>query len=66
MKAIGQFKEIISMENMAPALVDKIFWYQEPIFQARQTFHTLMFLTKAIWSTQLNQLPPYSGLCRRD
>ncbi|MDG5824303.1 hypothetical protein MRX58_12285 (plasmid) [Xylella fastidiosa subsp. pauca] len=35
MKAIGQFKEIISMENMAPALVDKIFWYQEPIFQAR-------------------------------
>ncbi|KXB17371.1 type IV secretory system conjugative DNA transfer family protein [Xylella fastidiosa] len=34
-KAIGQFKEIISMENMAPALVDKIFWYQEPIFQAR-------------------------------
>ncbi len=23
------------MENMAPALVDKTFWHQEPIFQAR-------------------------------
>ena len=34
-KAIGMAKEIISMENMPPALVDKIFWYQEPIFQAR-------------------------------
>ena len=34
-KAIGMAKEIISMENMPPALVDKIFWFQEPIFQAR-------------------------------
>ncbi|MCW5223641.1 conjugal transfer protein TraG (plasmid) [Verminephrobacter aporrectodeae subsp. tuberculatae] len=34
-KAIGMAKEIISMENMPPALVDKIFWYQEPVFQAR-------------------------------
>ncbi len=34
-KAIGTTKEIVSMENMLPALVDKIFWYEEPIFQAR-------------------------------
>lgn len=34
-KAIGMEKEIISMENMLPALVDKIFWYKEPVFQAR-------------------------------
>lgn len=34
-KGIGPDKEIISMENMLPALVDKIRWYQEPIFQAR-------------------------------
>ena len=34
-KAIGTDKEIISMENMPPALVSKIFWYQEPAFQAR-------------------------------
>jgi type IV secretion system protein VirD4 len=34
-KAIGQEKAIVSMENMPPALVSKIFWYKEPIFQAR-------------------------------
>jgi type IV secretion system protein VirD4 len=34
-KAIGMDKEIISMENMPPALVDKIFWYKEAIFQSR-------------------------------
>jgi type IV secretion system protein VirD4 len=34
-KAIGQDKEIISMENIPPALVDKIFWYKEPVFQQR-------------------------------
>lgn len=34
-KAIGMDKEIISMENMLPALVSKIFWYQEPVFKAR-------------------------------
>jgi type IV secretion system protein VirD4 len=34
-KGIGQEKEIVSMENMLPALVSKIFWYKEPIFQAR-------------------------------
>lgn len=34
-KAIGQAKAIISMENMPPALVDKVFYYKEPIFMAR-------------------------------
>lgn len=34
-KDIGQDKEIVSMENMRPALVDKIFWYLEPVFQGR-------------------------------
>jgi len=34
-KAIGMEKEIISMENIPPALVDKIFWYMEPVFQGR-------------------------------
>lgn len=34
-KDIGQAREILSLENMKPALVDKIFWYQEPIFEAR-------------------------------
>lgn len=34
-KDIGQEKAIISMENMRPALISKIFWYKEPIFQAR-------------------------------
>ena len=34
-KAIGMEREIVSMENMPPALVDKIFWYKEPVFTAR-------------------------------
>lgn len=34
-KDIGQEKEIISMENMRPALVSKVFWYKEPIFIPR-------------------------------
>ena len=34
-KAIGIDKEIISMENMLPALVSKIVWYKEPAFIAR-------------------------------
>lgn len=34
-KAIGMTKEIVSMENVLPALVDKIFWYKEPVFIAR-------------------------------
>jgi type IV secretion system protein VirD4 len=34
-KAIGTDKEIISMENMPPALADKIFWFKEPVFQRR-------------------------------
>ncbi|MDR2207465.1 MAG: type IV secretory system conjugative DNA transfer family protein [Azoarcus sp.] len=34
-KAIGIEKEIISLENMVPALVDKIRWYKEPVFMRR-------------------------------
>jgi type IV secretion system protein VirD4 len=34
-KAIGTDKEIVSMENMPPALVDKIFWFNEPVFTRR-------------------------------
>jgi type IV secretion system protein VirD4 len=34
-KAIGMEKAIVSMENMLPALVDKIFWYKEPVFVGR-------------------------------
>jgi type IV secretion system protein VirD4 len=34
-KAIGMEKEIISLENVPPALVDKIFWFKEPVFQKR-------------------------------
>ncbi len=34
-KSIGQEKAIISMENMPPALISKIFWYKEPVFTAR-------------------------------
>jgi type IV secretion system protein VirD4 len=34
-KAIGVNKEIVSMENMLPALVDKIFWFKEPVFVER-------------------------------
>ena len=34
-KEIGMEKEIISLENMRPALVDKIFWYKEPVFVGR-------------------------------
>lgn len=34
-KGIGPDKEIISLENMLPALVDKIRWYQEPVFIER-------------------------------
>lgn len=34
-KAIGKEKAIVSMENMLPALVSKIFWYKESVFQAR-------------------------------
>jgi type IV secretion system protein VirD4 len=34
-KDIGQDAEIVSMENMRPALADKIRWYREPVFAAR-------------------------------
>lgn len=34
-KAIGQDKAIISLENVPPALVSKVFWYKEEIFQSR-------------------------------
>ena len=34
-KEIGTEKAIISLENMRPALVKKIRWYEDPIFQAR-------------------------------
>lgn len=34
-KEIGTDKEIINLENVKPALVDKIFWYKEPVFMAR-------------------------------
>jgi type IV secretion system protein VirD4 len=34
-KEIGTDREIISLENMRPALVDKIRWYDEPVFQRR-------------------------------
>ena len=35
-KALGEDKCIISMVNVVPAVVDKIFWYEEPIFIARE------------------------------
>ena len=35
-KEIGMDKEIISLENVKPALVNKIFWYKEPVFTARE------------------------------
>jgi type IV secretion system protein VirD4 len=34
-KEIGTEKAIISLENMRPALVKKIRWYEDPIFKAR-------------------------------
>ena len=34
-KGIGMEKEIVSLENVPPALVDKVFWYKEPVFQQR-------------------------------
>lgn len=34
-KDIGMDHEIIALENTKPALVKKIFWYKEPVFQAR-------------------------------
>lgn len=34
-KAIGMEKAIVSLENMPPALVSKIFWYKEPVFKSR-------------------------------
>ena len=34
-KSIGMDKEIISLENVPPALVDKIFWFNEPVFKSR-------------------------------
>lgn len=34
-KEIGIDKAIVSMENMRPALVNKVFWYKEPTFLAR-------------------------------
>lgn len=39
-KTIGQDKEIISLENVPPALVDKIRWYQEPVFDGRARLPT--------------------------
>lgn len=39
-KEIGFDKEIISMENMRPALVDKIKWFNEPVFQKRANMPT--------------------------
>lgn len=37
-KAIGTKKAIVSLENMMPALVDKVFWYKEPIFIERRKY----------------------------
>lgn len=34
-KSIGMENEIVSLENTPPALVSKVFWYKEPVFQAR-------------------------------
>lgn len=34
-KEIGTDKEIINLENVKPALVDKIFWFKEPVFMGR-------------------------------
>lgn len=39
-KSIGTEKSIVSMENMLPALVQKVFWYKEPIFQSRANLKT--------------------------
>lgn len=39
-KEIGIDNEIISMENMRPALVKKIKYYEEPVFMARMNLET--------------------------
>jgi type IV secretion system protein VirD4 len=57
-KAIGQQKAIISMENMLPALVSKIFWYQEPVFKARANLPRPAVPSQAELSNTIEAVPP--------
>ena len=61
-KAIGMGSEIISMENMLPALVSKILWYEEPIFQARGNLPLPMIPDQGDLSNVIEVGPPSSDL----
>lgn len=57
-KAIGMEREIISMENMLPALVDKIFWFKEPVFQGRANLPQPPVPSQAELLNTIERAPP--------
>ena len=57
-KMIGTDKAIISMENLLPALVDKIFWYKEPVFIARANLPVPMVPDQSDLSNTIEEIPP--------
>jgi type IV secretion system protein VirD4 len=61
-KAIGMKKEILSLENMLPALVDKIFWYEEPIFLERANLPVPAVPSQAELHNVIERAPPSLAL----
>jgi type IV secretion system protein VirD4 len=56
-KEIGQDREIISLENVRPALVDKIRWYNEPIFKARANLPPPAVPNHALMMNEIEEAP---------
>ena len=57
-KTIGKRKAIISMENMTPALVDKVFWYEEPVFKARANLPAPVIPVQTELSNSIERVTP--------
>lgn len=43
-KEIGEDKAFVSLENMKPALIDKVYWYKEGIFKSRANLPVPSFI----------------------
>lgn len=56
-KEIGKDKSIVSMENMRPALVEKIFWYKEPGFVSRANLPVPIIPDQSVMSNTISQGP---------
>ena len=57
-KAIGKENAIVSLENMPPALVSKVFWYLEPVFKARANLPTAHVQDQSEMSNTIEKSTP--------